>query len=170
MLKQVLLPSKGKYFLSIPSSNGTNPPLRLLAAYQGAYPNSMPEYIVQAPEREMWIAGNTTTTGYFTIHSADFKRNTQFTWRSAKHKQTHLGRPLPAWARYPAGVIVHLCAAGMDIQGIDAVVLGTEAKGPRYDFSMGLAFATLWHEITQQPYDVETLIQLVDNIRRTYVE
>jgi hypothetical protein len=170
MLKQVLLPSKGKYFLSIPSSNGTNPPLRLLAAYQGAYPNSMPEYIVQAPEREMWIAANATNNGYFTIHSADFKRHTQFTWRSAKNKQTHLGRPLPAWARYPAGVIVKLCADGVDIKGIDAVVLGTEAKGPRYDFSTGLAFATLWHEITQKSYQVEGLIQLVDNIRRTYVE
>jgi galactokinase len=170
ILKQVLLPSKGKYHLSIPPSNDTNPPLRLLAAFQMAYPGNIPSYIVQAAGREMWIAATPTEDALFTLHAGDLKRHTRFTWRSAKAKQTHLRRPLPAWARYPAGVIVKVCEKSTDTLGINAVIVGAEAHGPRYDFSMGIAIATLWSELQSLSYQEEEIIQLVDQVRRDYVE
>ncbi len=169
ILKQVLLPSKGKYHLSIPSSNGTNPPLRLLAAFQMAYPGNMPGYIIQAAGREMWVAATLTDDAHFSIHATDLKRHARFTWQSAKVKQTHLRRPLPAWARYPAGVILKLCAEHADLPGLNAVIVGAEAHGPRYDFSMGIALATLWQEIHTTPYTEEELVHLVDRVRRDYV-
>lgn len=170
MLKQVLLPSKGKYHLSIPSNNGINPPLRLLSAFQSHYVGKMPEYIVQATGREMWVAAITDQTPRFDIYAADLNRQARFTRRSARAKQTHIRRPLPAWARYPAGVIARLCDDGLHLNGVQAVVVGAEAHGPRYDFSMGLAFATLWHEVHGADYDEERLIALVEAVRRDYID
>ncbi len=171
MLKQVLLPSKGKYSLTIPPSKGTtNPPLRLLAAFNDAYPATTPAYIIQAAGREMWIAATVDEAKAFTIHAADLKRKTTFTWRSAKNKQTPTRRPLPSWVRFPAGTIVHLCQNGMDVPGVDAVVVGAEAQGPRYAFSMGVAFATLWHEVLEQDYTEDGIIAIVEKVRRDYVE
>jgi hypothetical protein len=158
---------EGEISLTLPP--GTNPPLRLLSVFNTVHPGVMPAYIVQASGREMWVAAVEDAES-FTIHAPDLDHRTQFTWRTARRKQTVLRRPLPSWARYPAGVVVNLCQNGMDLDGLSAVVVGGEALGPRYDYSLGVAFATLWHEIHEREYDPDALIAIVERVRTEYIE
>lgn len=148
----------------------TNPPLRLLAAFQAIYPGQIPALIVQAPGREMWVAALMSDSQGFTIHAPDLEARTHFDWRSAKFKRTVLNRPLPGWARYSAGVIHTLCAEGMDLAGLEAVAVGEEPSGPRYDYALGMAFAALWHTLHQRAYDQNSLLDLMERVRRTYME
>jgi galactokinase len=144
--------------------------VRLLATFQGVYPARQPEYIVQSPGREMWVAASVQEATDFTIHLPDHGGRTSFSWRSAKFKRTLLNRPLPRWAHYPAGVIFTLCAEGLDTAGINAVVVGEEPSGPRYDYGLGMAFATLWYALHDLPYTHDSLQEIVERVRRTYIE
>ncbi len=146
-----------------------DPPLRLLAAFQQAYPHLSPDYLIQAPGREMWVAAAPGSDSTFNIHAPDMDGRTAFSWRTAKFKRTTLNRPLPHWARYPAGVIVMLCAGELDTDGINAVIIGEEPSGPRYEFGMGMAFAALLHEIHQHAYDPALILEIVEQVRRDYI-
>ncbi len=148
----------------------TDPPVRLLAAFQQAFPEQAPQWILRAPGRDVWIAAVASTSAYFTVASPDHESRTSFNLRGAKNKRTILQRPLPRWAYYPAGVILILCNSGMDITGLNIVVLSEEPPGPGYDYGLGMAFAALWYEIHAQPYSTDTLIEVVDRVRREYVE
>ena len=150
-----------------PQTN-TDPPLRLLMAFHQTFDGASPEWILQAPGREMWVAATAATADY-TIHAPDLEQRTTFSWRSARQKHTVLKRPLPKWARFPAGVIVPLTAKGMDAPGIKAVFVGEES-GPRYDYAAGVAFAALWHHITDAHYTSSSLIDVVEAARRDYVD
>lgn len=55
-----------------------------------------------------------------------------FNLQSAKIKQTITRRPLPRWARYPAGVTLLLAQDGLDLVGLNMVVMGNEPAGPRF--------------------------------------
>jgi galactokinase len=147
-----------------------NPPLHLLAAFQRRYATLSPSWIVQAPERETWVAAIIGTPDVYSIYAADLDEQTRFSWRSAKNKRTLIQRPLPHWARYAAGVIVELGGQGIDVPGIRAVVIGEDTQGPRYNYAFGLVFAALWHEILHKPYTPAGLTELVDKVRRNYVE
>lgn len=147
-----------------------DPPLQLLAAFQTIYPDKSPNYIVQAPGRAMWVAAAMGPPDNYCIHVVDLDRHTRFSWRSARSRQTLLKRPLPAWARYPAGVVVDLSGAGIDVSGVCAVILGQEMPGPRYDYALGVTFAALWHTLADKPYTGETIIEVVERVRREYVE
>jgi galactokinase len=147
----------------------TNPPLRLLATFNDAFDQMPPGLVIKAPGREMWVAASVDGVKDFVIHSSDHDGHTRFDWRSAKNKKTVLKRPLPRWVRYPAGVIVHLCANDMDLPGVRAVIAGEEA-GERYDYATGIAFAALWHHLYEKDYTAAQLIPIVEHVRREYVE
>lgn len=148
---------------------GKELPLRLLTTFYELDLSDSPDHIVQAPGRDLWIAAVVTDTTNFTFHAPDCDGKTTFNWRSATNKQTVLKRPLPKWARYPAGVVVALCADGLEVGGVEAVIAGHETLGPRYDYGMGLVVAALWHEILDRPYTVESLTPFVDRVRRDYI-
>lgn len=147
-----------------------NPPLRLLAAFQQTYPNAAPEWIVSAPGREMWVAAHIETSGKFTLITPDLDGRTTFDRRSARTKRTTHNRPLPSWARFPAGVVLELSAKGLDLPGVRAIMAGEEPPGPRYDYAMGLVLAALCYEVNGQTYKPNTLIDLMERVRRTYID
>jgi galactokinase len=118
----------------------------------------------------MWLAAAVVQNEAFNIHMPDLGGRASFSWRTAKFKRTLLNRPLPNWARYPAGVIVTLCADGLDVEGIDVVAVGEEPSGPRFDYALGMAFAALWHTLHERPYTAESLLEIVERVRRTYIE
>ena len=149
---------------------GADPPLRLLAAFQQIYPALVPTHIVQAPGRDMWVAASVAQTNAFTIHVPDMNGHTSFSRRTAKNHRTLLKRPLPRWARYPAGVVIALSASGLDVDGIDTVVVSEESPGPRYDYALGMTFAALIHSLHGQSYDSDSLLEIVEKVRREYVE
>lgn len=117
----------------------------------------------------MWVAAVSLDDAEYTILGEDFAGETTFSHRSAKQKRTHLQRPLPVWVRYPAGVIVHLGDHGLEIGGFSAIVVGDEPPGPRYQFSLGLVFAALCHEIANASYTEASLVEIVEQVRRSYV-
>ena len=145
-----------------------DPPLRLLMNFHQAFAGAQPDHILQAPGREMWVAASVDHEA-FTIHAPDLDGRTTFNRQTAKQKRTVLNRPLPRWARYPAGVILQLGMDGLDLQGINAVVVGHETD-VRYEYAMGVTFAALVHYIYQQPIQHNDLIDIVERARRDYID
>lgn len=148
----------------------SNPPLRLLGAFQHSYPENSPDWIARAPGRDMWIAAYPTGDGHFRISVPDLEAQTHFDRRSARSKQTVARRPLPGWARYLAGVVVMLSDQGMDFPGMCAVILGEEPSGPRYEYTLALALSALWHDYNHRAYTADSLLGLVEQVRRDFVE
>jgi len=152
------------------SFQSTDPPLRLLAAFQQAYPHQAMEWVIHAPGREMWLAASRAINEEFAIVAPDMEAvKAVFSLQSAKVKRTISQRPLPPWARYPAGVTLLLARDGLDVFGLNMVVMGDEPPGPRYNYALGITFASLWHDLLQREYTIDDLIALVDRTRRDYL-
>ncbi|MBZ0291062.1 MAG: hypothetical protein K8L99_00695, partial [Anaerolineae bacterium] len=125
-------------------SLANDPPMRLLLGFQQNFPNHTADWVVQVPGREMWVAASLHLQPDFTLLLADSGQRTNFNLRSAKLKTTVLQRPLPLWARYPAGVLLALRDNGLSLNGgMQAALAGEEPVGPRYDYALGMAVAAL---------------------------
>lgn len=147
----------------------TDPPVRLLAKFTEVFPKTEPTYLFQAG-RDMWMAGLLSGTEEYIIYSPDNNDGkTSFTWRTARNKRTVLNRPLPSWSRYAAGVVVMLANAGLTLQGVQVVIVGEQAVGPRYDYDMGMALAALCYTIQNYPFRQEHLHELMEQVRREYL-
>jgi galactokinase len=147
-----------------------DPPLRLLAAFQQAFPDQAMDWVIRAPGRDMWLAASHCDKAEFTIVAPDMGAlKATFSLQSAKVKRSVMQRPLPPWARYPAGVTLLLAQDGLDVVGLNMVVIGDEPPGPRYNYALGMTFAALWHDLLQLPYTMDDLIALVDRTRREYL-
>ncbi len=147
-----------------------DPPVRLLLSFQEAFPEDDPAWILQAPGRDMWVAASRCADDEFTLVVPDLDAHSTFNYRSAKTRSTVLNRPLPAWARYPAGVLIHLRDSGLDPGGLQIVLAGKEPPGPRYHHALGIAVASLCLEVHERDYQADQLIELVEQVRRDYVE
>lgn len=147
----------------------TNPPLRLLAAFQQAFPDHTPAHILKVPGREMWIAAAHSPNPTYILHVPDLAGRVVFNRRSARTKHTVMNRPLPRWARYPAGVILALCDAGLDLNGLHAVIVGEEAQGPRYEHALGMVTAALGYTLNNLDYTTQSLLEVVERVRRDYL-
>lgn len=146
-----------------------NPPIRLLAAAQDAL-DTTPEIILAVPGREMWIAALVHQRHDWTLFVPDLDAQTRIDLRSAKRKQTTRNRPLPRWARHPAGVLVLLSATDLQLPGLRVVILGDEPPGPRYEYALGMAFATLFYQHNQVDFDTEHLLTLMEQVQRDYLD
>ena len=147
-----------------------DPPVRLLAAFQQTFPDEELVWLVRAPGRDTWIAASRSGGETFTVAIPDMDAKTTFSLQSARVRRTVLQRPLPRWARYPAGVTLTVDNEGLDVTGLNMVVMASEPPGPQYDYGIGIAFAALWHEVGGQAYTMDRLIEIVDKARRDYVE
>jgi len=147
----------------------TNYPLHLLAAYQQFYPNIMPDWVIKAPDYEVWAAASRLDAPAFNLVNANVQAKTTFTWQSAKVKQTLFKRPLPRWSRYAAGVIFQLCADGLDRSGVYMAVYSTESATVRAEYGVGLAVATLWYTLNGMSFSAERLREQVERVRREYI-
>lgn len=156
---------------TLPVPQTLNPPLHLIAAFDRLFPSVTATWVVRPPGHDAWIAAAPVDSDGFTytIGCADRGGRAVFSWQSAYWKRTIYQRPLPDWARYPAGVIVDLGATSLDVPGIRAVVMGEATTHPRYEYGLGMAFAALWHEIHGRPYSQDILREIVDRVRREYI-
>lgn len=146
-----------------------DPPVRLLSQFCALYPQHTPEHILQVPGREMWVMAVLHASREYCLQVPDLGKRTRFTWRSARQQQTCLRRPLPCWARYPAGVVVVLREAGLEVPGADMMIVGDEVPGPRYNYALGVALAALWHSIHSLPYNEPRLLDVVEKVHRDFV-
>ncbi len=147
-----------------------NPPLRLLAAFQLTYPSQRANWIIDAPDRDMWIGASIYDSGQFSVTVPDLEATTTFRVKSARIKRTAENTALPTWAYYLAGVAVILSNAGLSCPGADMVLAGEEPSGPRYEYSMGMAFAALWYQYNARPFDQSILIEVMERVRRDYID
>ncbi|MBE2267954.1 MAG: hypothetical protein IAE80_06955 [Anaerolinea sp.] len=143
-----------------------DPPIRLLVHYQTLYPDTPPQWLVAPSERDMWAAGHAGSPDLFTVFDVESEAQACFSRQSAKAKKTILNRPLPRWARYVAGVALLSDVNG----GIEAVICGDEAAGVRYEYALGVVFAALLYEMQGLEVDERVLLDLVERVRREYVE
>lgn len=147
----------------------TNYPIHLLNAYQQFYTNVIPDWVLKAPDYEVWAAASRLDAPAFNLVNATLGVKTSFSWQTAKVKQTLLKRPLPRWARYPAGVVFHLCADGLDRSGVYMAVYSTESAPLRAEYGLGMAVATLWYTINGQSFTVDSVRDVVEQVRREYI-
>ena len=117
----------------------------------------------------MWIAAMPADGSEYRVDAIDINAHARFSHRSAKTRQTVLKRPLPGWARYPAGVVSTLGDDGLSIPSFHALVLGDEPSGPRYDFGMGVVFAAFCHHLAGAEASEDMLVDVVERVRRDYV-
>lgn len=143
----------------------SNPPLRLLAAFQQEF-NKTPDWLIDVKGREMWVAAEIRGGFPYTVIVPDMGVRIRFDRSSAKRKRTLSKRLLPAWARYLASSVALLARKGLEMPGATIVIAGDEPLGPRYDYSLGLAFAALWYEFNQIEYTSETLIDIMEEVQK----
>lgn len=146
-----------------------NPPLRLLAAFQQAS-EKQPEHLVQLEGRVMWVAAELSGGFSYTVIVPDMDVRTTFDRRSAKLKKTTRNRTLPKWTHYMSGAVGILDRQGLDMPGATVVIAGDEPPGPRYDHALGMAFVALWYQVNELDYDTQTLIDIMDIVRRDYID
>lgn len=147
-----------------------NPPLRLLASFQLTYPSQRANWILDVPGRDMWIGAGVYDSGQFSVTVPDIDDSTTFRVKSARIKRTADNTALPRWSYYLAGVAVILSNRGMSFLGADMVLAGEEPAGPRYEYSMGMAFAALWYQYNAKPFNQDILIEIMEDVRHEYVE
>ncbi len=144
-----------------------DPPVRLLAGFDTRC-GGEPDLVVGASGRAAWAAARFTGASFYVVHDADSPRRARFDLRGARRGITLYRRPIPAWARYLAGV-----TALSDLQslpGAEIVVCSDEPAGPRRDHALGMVAAALWHTINDLPTEEADLFQIAERARREYVE
>jgi hypothetical protein len=146
-----------------------DPPVRLLMHFHERLPQLEPDLLFRAPDRDLWLAAAFTPGDHYTLTALDLYPDASitFTRQSALARRTVLNRPLPRWARWPAGVIVVLGEPALP--PLTGILAGDEPPGPRYEHAIALLFAALWHEWRREPYLPGTLIDLAERVRRDFV-
>lgn len=141
-------------------------PLRLMVRFQERFPNTSPHWVMQAPDRDLWILAAPNPRGRITLDVVELRARTCFTLHSAAYQRTVTHRPLPAWARTPAGVLMVLDSEGFPLGGLDVVIGGDEPRGPRYLFALGIVTGALVYTIHDRAFTSADLIELTDDARR----
>ena len=145
-----------------------NPPLNLLATFEASF-HRPPQWLLQVPDREMWLAAQPEAQARFTLIAPDLDARTSFDLRSARARRTYLNRPLPAWARYAAAVPLVLFDMGWQVPGFQAVIAGHETLGPRYDYSLGMAVAALGCTFNHAEAQPQSLIDILERAQHAYL-
>lgn len=144
-------------------------PLRLLEAAEKALQQPT-DCLIQIPERSIWaMAAVQANQASYQLIVPDLKGQTRFHRRGAKLQKNWWKRPLPHWARYAAGALLALEAEGLSVPSLKAVIVADESAGPRYDYAIGMAFAALIYAQHERPYPVETLLDLMERVRKNYL-
>jgi hypothetical protein len=147
---------------------GLNPPVRLLSAFNEAFPESDLTWVVNPPGHAAWAAAALSGRLEYTLALPDAEGRVTFSMQSARLGQSILKRPLPKWVRYPAGALLLLDSTGVETDGLNILLLVDEPAGPRFDYALGTGVAALWHEVAGRAYTPAALIELVDRTRREY--
>ncbi len=172
----------------------TAPPRPLLVAFEHAFPGRAPDVFVRAPgrvnvlgghvdthggpvitcglNREIWLAAAYgTAPDLVRLYAADLEEEVAFSLHHlAKHADV-VGQPLPAWARYGAGVAWALRERGLKLNGMNAAFLGNVPRGAGLGSSAALemAFAIAWQSLAGWSLEHEALARLGMQSEREYL-
>jgi galactokinase len=104
-------------------------------------------YVLPAAiDRATYVAFAPAQSQRTTIWAADFGESATFDTQTINDRMGIDGRPLPSWARYPAGVAWALEGAGRRVAALDAVVASEVPRGAGLSSSASveLAFGVAW--------------------------
>ncbi len=99
-----------------------------------------------AIDRATYIAFSLAGSDHTTVWAADFDETASFSAGTLISKTQLDGSPLPAWAKYPAGVAWALSEKGLAIKGMQAIFTSQVPRGAGLSSSASveLAFAIAW--------------------------
>jgi galactokinase len=143
---------------------------RILTEFHRRY-EADPEYIARAPgrvnllgehvdynegivlpaaiDRVTLVAFRKSRTPTSTILAFDLGEETSFDLSSVLNRQGSTGSALPAWTRYPAGVMWSLNAEGLDTPAMEAVFASEVPRGAGLSSSASveMAFGVAWERL-----------------------
>ena len=139
-----------------------NPPLRLLVAFE-ALIQQPPEVLLTVEGREVWLAGIWNYAERWQVCLPDLEAQVIFSAASLRRRQNAAGRPLPPWTRPLRAAWMALTSAHqLPAEGARFVIAADEPLGPRYEFSVALAFAAACFDRVGHVPPTPTLIQQIE--------
>jgi galactokinase len=155
--------------------------------------NEEPEFLVRAPgcvslfggyaedgegwglavaiSRHVWAAVRELATTLVTLHAFDLNEQAAFRLTDLEEKKAIIGRPLPEWAQYAAGVAWNMQNAGIATPGSQMTVTGEMPMGAGLYSSAAVevAYGLAWARIVGWEVDRMLLARLCQYAERTYV-
>ena len=124
-----------------------------------------------AIDRRVYIAARPRADQKVNLYAMDLKQKGSLNLQDLPARIDVDGKPLPAWALYPAGVAWSLLNKGFDIHGIDAVYSSEVPIGAGLSSSAAveLAFAVLWQSLAGWEADRMTLARICQMAENQYV-
>jgi hypothetical protein len=117
----------------------------------------------------MWVAATVENNGKVCIIAPDLEARVTFDRRSARQQRSTTHRPLPKWGIYCAGALLELAHQQMELPGANIAIVGAEPQGPRYIYTLGMAFVAVVMNHFQQEYDSNALMSILETVRHDYV-
>lgn len=124
-----------------------------------------------AIDRLVQIAATPSADGVVTLHALDLDQSVSFRLDALESHADVNGRPLPAWAAYPAGVAHILRLEGRTVSGLQAAYTSDVPIGSGLSSSAAVevAFAVLWRAIGGWEADALTLARACQRAENQYV-
>jgi galactokinase len=168
------------------------PPEGLAESFKATF-NDEPEFLVRAPgcvslvggyaedgegwelaaaiSRHVWAAARELPTTLVSLHAFDLNQQTAFRLTDLEEKKAIIGRPLPEWAQYAAGVAWNMQNAGIATPGSQVTVTGEMPMGAGLYSSAALevAYGMAWAQIVGWEVDRMLLARLCQHAEVTYV-
>jgi galactokinase len=117
------------------------------------------------------VAAGVCSSSVVTLRALDIHEGVSFRLTELAAGIDIAGRPLPGWARYPAGVAQSLQAAGFRLPGLDGVLASDVPMGAGLASSaaVGVAFALAWQALSGFEIDRLALARLCQRSENEYV-
>ncbi|HSD09419.1 MAG TPA: galactokinase family protein, partial [Candidatus Binatia bacterium] len=124
-----------------------------------------------AIDRAAWIAAAPAVGDAVTIEAGDLGERTSFGLGDVAAKTDRDGRPLPAWALYPAGIAATLRGRGLRVAGVDVALASDVPIGAGLSSSAAIevAFAVLWRALGAWEIRGLDLARLCQEAENAYV-
>ncbi len=124
-----------------------------------------------AIDRIVKIAADPREDGLVRLTAQDLNGSVSFRLDDLDSKTDVNGKPLPGWAKYPAGVAWALREHGFQPRGIDAAFASNVPIGSGLSSSAAIevGFASLWNALGDWHLDAMTLARLCQKAENQYV-
>ncbi len=124
-----------------------------------------------AIDKEVVIEGQPLSEGVIRIKALDLHEDVEMDLVSIEKKEDINGKPLPGWAKYPAGVASVLHKYHLDVNGVSAEFSSNLPIGAGLSSSAAVevGFAVLWEALGGWKIDRMTLAQFCQEAEVNYV-
>jgi galactokinase len=124
-----------------------------------------------AIDREVWIACSPSSAPHTTLVAVDLNEKTSFSSETIPQKTAIAGKPLPHWAKYPAGCAWSLGNAGFETPAMNAVFTSDVPRGSGLSSSAAveMGFIMAWQALGGWEAEGMTRAQLGQRAENQYV-